>query len=120
MDQGGKDSDDGAALAAALGRDAPIDDAEFQRRLLADYDGVMRLRRIRPLAALADAFGWRALARPFAPAALGAATVLLGVVAGALTAPVAVNGEDEAYIYLTAALDSAGGFSAEVAAWAEQ
>lgn len=120
MDQGGKDGEDWTGLAAALGRDAPIDDAAFQRRLLADYDGEMRARRAGPLAALADAFGWRALARPFAPAALGAAMVMLGGAAGALTAPAAVAGDDEAYVYLTAALDSAGDFSTEVAAWAEQ
>ena len=120
MDHGGNDSEDWTALDAALGRDAPIDDAAFQRRLLADYDGVMRSRRARPLAALADAFGWRALARPIAPAALGAAMVLLGGVAGALTAPAAVAGDDEAYVYLAAALSPAADFSAEVAAWAEQ
>lgn len=120
MDQDGKDSEDWTAIDAALRRDAPIDDAAFQRRLLADYDGVMRSRRAAPLVALADAFGWRALARPLAPAALGAAMVMTGVVAGALTAPTAVAGEDEAYGYLTAALDPAGDFNAEVAAWAEQ
>ncbi|MFN3961252.1 MAG: hypothetical protein ACK4NP_15270, partial [Parvularculaceae bacterium] len=68
--------------------------------------------------ALADAFGWRALARPLAPAALGAVMVAVGGVLGAATAPAA--GDLEAYVYLAAGLDPAGGFSAEVASWAEQ
>ncbi len=112
--------EDWTAVEAMLGRDAAGADPEFQRRLLADYDGAMRSRRTRPLAALADAFGWRALARPFAPAMLGAAMVVLGGAVGALTAPAAVAGEEEAYAYLTAGLETAGDFSAEVAAWAEQ
>jgi len=117
MRQDEKDREEWAALlgAAAGAEETPPD---LGPRLLADYDAVMRARRAGPLAALADAFGWRALARPLAPAALGAVMVAVGGVLGAATAPAA--GDDEAYIYLAAGLDPAGGFSAEVASWAEQ
>lgn len=120
IEHGEQNDADWTALDGVLGRDAPIDDPDFQRRLLADFDGVMAARRASPLAALAEAFGWRALARPLAPAALGAAMVMLGGVIGALTAPVGVAADEEAYVYLTAGLDPAGDFSAEVASWAEQ
>lgn len=114
------DEKERAEWTALLGAAAPAAPApDFERRLLADYDAVMRGRRSAPLAALADAFGWRALARPLAPIALGALMVALGGVVGAATAP-AVASDDEAYGYLTAALDPADGFSAEVASWAEQ
>lgn len=90
---------------------------EFKSRLLADYDAVMRARRVNPFEAIAEAFGWRALAGPFAPAGIGAAMVLLGAVFGASGAPAR---DDEAYAYLTAALDPAAGLAEEVAAWAGQ
>jgi len=106
------------ALLGAAAPDRPAAAPDFERRLLADYDAAMRGRRSGPLAALADAFGWRALARPLAPVALGALMVVLGGVVGAATAPAVAS--DEAYGYLTAALDPADGFSAEVASWAEQ
>lgn len=117
MTQGEKTSRDWAALDAALGRDAPLVDPDFERRLLADYDTIMRSRRANPLAALADAFGWRALARPYAPAALAAAMVMMGGLVGAVTTPAA---DDDVFIYLTAGLDLSADFSAEVAAWADQ
>lgn len=119
IEHGEQNDADWTALVGAPERDAPIDDPEFQRRLLADFDGVMRSRRTSPLAALADAFGWRALARPLAPAALAAAIVMLGVVVGALSAPVGAA-DEQAYVFLTAGLDPAADFSAEVASWAEQ
>ncbi|MDZ7629740.1 MAG: hypothetical protein U5J99_15160 [Parvularculaceae bacterium] len=98
------------------------DTAALQRRLLEDYDAAMRAKRAGPLNALADAFGWRALARPFAPAALGAAMVALGAVFGATTSGSFGAGarDDEAYAYLSAALDPSYGFSEEVSAWAGQ
>lgn len=113
----GKERAEWTALLGVAAPDAPAA-PDFERRLLADYDAVMRGRRSGPLAALADAFGWRALARPLAPIALGALMVALGVVVGAATAPAVASDDD--YGYLTAALDPADGFSAEVASWAGQ
>jgi hypothetical protein len=99
MRQDEKDREEWAALfgAAAGAAETPPD---LGPRLLADYDAVMRARRAGPLAAL------------------GAVMVAVGGVLGAATAPAA--GDDEAYVYLAAGLDPAGGFSAEVASWAEQ
>lgn len=107
-----KDLDD--LLAPA--RDYP-ETAALQRRLLEDYDAAMRARRAGPLNTLADAFGWRALARPFAPAALGAAMIALGAGLGATTATAR---DDEAYAYMSAALDPSYGLGEEVSAWAGQ
>jgi hypothetical protein len=90
---------------------------EFRSRLLADYDAVMRARRANPFETIADAFGWRALARPWAPAGIGAAMVMLGAVFGATTSSAR---DDEAYAYLSAALDPSYGLSEEVTAWAGQ
>jgi hypothetical protein len=108
-----------AALLNA-GTEAPAVTPEFQQRLIADFDALMRARRAGPLTAFADAFGWPALARPFAPAALGAAMVALGGFTGAVTASGGAGSADDAYSYLAAGLDPAGDFGAEVAAWAEQ
>lgn len=91
---------------------------DFISRLLADYDAVMRARRANPFNAIADAFGWRALARPLAPAGIGAAIIALGAFAGAATARGA--GEDEAITYLSAALDPSFGLTEEALSWAEQ
>lgn len=93
---------------------------EFKSRLLADYDAVMRARRANPFNAIADAFGWRALARPWAPAGIGAAMIALGAFAGAATATARTAGEDEAYTYLSAALDPSYGLTEEALSWAEQ
>ncbi len=95
---------------------------EFKSRLLADYDDVMRARRANPLVAIADAFGWRALARPWAPAGIGAAMIALGAFTGAATstATLASAREDEAMTYLSAALDPSFGMTEEALSWAEQ
>lgn len=93
---------------------------EFKSRLLADYDAVMRAKRANPLRALADAFGWRALERPWAPASLGAAMVALGAYVGAATSTGAATADAEAYAYLSAALGPSFGLTEEVASWAEQ
>jgi hypothetical protein len=93
---------------------------EFKSRLLADYDAVMRARRDNPFNAVAEAFGWRALARPWAPAGIGAAMVMLGAVAGAATATARAAGEEEAVTYLYAALDPTYGLTEEALSWAEQ
>lgn len=95
---------------------------EFKSRLLADYDAVMRAKRNNLLNVVADAFGWRALARPFAPAGLAAGFVALGAVAGAVTAAPAgaSTPDDEAYTYLLAALDLSFGLTEEALSWAEQ
>lgn len=95
---------------------------EFKSRLLADYDAVMRARRANPLEAIADAFGWRALARPWAPAGVGAAIAALGAVFGAATSGAFGPGarDDEAYAYLSTAFEPSYGLSEEVSAWAGQ
>lgn len=95
---------------------------EFKSRLLDDYDAVMRARRANPFAAVADAFGWRALARPLAPAGIGAAMVMLGAVLGAATSGAVGSGarDDEAYAFMSAALDPSDGIDEEVSAWAGQ
>ncbi len=97
---------------------------ELKSRLLADYDAFMRARRASPLHALADAFGWPALARPWAPASIGATMVALGALLGATTATTTLAGaaasEDEAYVYLSAALDRSFDLTKEYATWDEQ
>jgi len=93
---------------------------EFKSRLLADYDKVMRAKRASPLAALADAFGWRVLARPWAAAGLGAIMVIFGASVGATTSGLASAREAEAYAYLSAALDPSFDLTEEVATWADQ
>jgi hypothetical protein len=92
---------DDAVLARLLDAAPPVaaDDA-FRARLLADFE--QAARRPRPLAALADAFGWSILTRPFAPAGLAAGVVALGFAAGAsssLAAP-----DVSAYVYLAEAV----------------
>ena len=96
--------------------------SEFKSRLLADYDAVMRAKRASPFNAIADAFGWRALARPWAPAGMAAAMVALGAFTGAATssAGLSVAREDEALTYLSAALDPSFGLAEEALSWAEQ
>lgn len=61
---------------------------ELAARLLADYDRHQRRRRDRlSLRLFADAFGWRALARPVAAASVIASLLAGGFVAGAAAAP---------------------------------
>jgi hypothetical protein len=93
---------------------------EFKSRLLADYDAVMREKRNDPLRVIADAFGWRALARPWAPAGLAAAFVSLGVFTGALTSTGAYARDDEAVSYLSAALEPSFSLAEDTLSWAEQ
>lgn len=94
---------------------------EFKGRLLADYDAVMRAKRNNPFHAIAEAFGWRALARPWAPAGLAAAFVALGAFTGAVTAGgAAAARDDEAYTYLSAALEPSFTLTEEALSWAEQ
>ena len=95
--------------------------AGFEGRLLDGYDAAMRARRDNPFKAIADAVGWRALARPWAPAGLAAATVALGAFTGALTATGAAGvRDDEAMTYLSAALEPSFGLTEEALSWAEQ
>ncbi len=117
-----KDWDEWVALrnAANIETKAITMAPEFKSRLLIDYDTVMRAKRANPLGALADAFGWHALARPWAAASLGAAMVMLGAFVGAATASGASAREEEAYAYLSAALDPAFDLTEEVATWADQ
>lgn len=93
---------------------------EFKSRLLADYDAVMREKRNNPMRAIAEAFGWRALARPWAPAGLAAAFVALGGFTGAVTAAPALAQDDEAVTYLSAALEPTFALTEEALSWAGQ
>ncbi|MFN0022305.1 MAG: hypothetical protein ACKVS5_00235 [Parvularculaceae bacterium] len=90
---------------------------DLKSRLLADYDAFMRARRNEPLHALAEAFGWPALSRPWAPASLGATMVALGALLGATTSTGAAASEDEAYVYLSAALDRSFDLTKEYQIW---
>lgn len=90
-------------LSEAMGPD-------FRAKLLASFDDFQRKRRARlSLGAFADAFGWKALGRPFAPAGILGALCAIGFVAGAS----ASNGADAD---LAAALDQSFSYQAE-SAW---
>jgi hypothetical protein len=90
-------------LSEALGPD-------FRARLLAGFDDFQRKRRTRlTLSSFAEAFGWKALGRPIAPAGILGALCAIGFVAGA-----SANGAADAD--LSAALDRSFSYSAE-AAW---
>lgn len=87
-------------LSEALGPD-------FRERLLAGFDDFERKRRTRlTLTSFAEAFGWRALGRPIAPAGILGALCAIGFVAGA-----SANGAPDAD--LSAALDQSFSYSAE-------
>jgi hypothetical protein len=113
-----KDRPDDPALDALLAA-APLfgaDDA-YRARLLADFDAQRRASRTRPAFTLfADAFGWRALARPLASAGMLAGLCATGFIAGA----VASANDGEAYAALSEAFDQSFDLSEENASWAEE
>lgn len=77
---------------------------DFKARLLAAFDDYQR-RRSSPFALLAEAVGWRALARPVAAGGVLAGLLAAGYVAGAAAAP----GDSAAYAELAAAIDESFG-----------
>ncbi len=109
---------DDAALDALLAS-APLfgaDDA-CRARLLADFDAQRRASRTRLAFTLfADAFGWRALARPLASAGMLAGLCVSGFIAGAA----ASANDGEAYAALSEAFDQSFDLSEENASWAEE
>lgn len=113
-----KDRPDDAALDALLAA-APhfaADDA-FRARLLKDFDARRRaVRTRRTFTLFADAFGWRALARPLASAGMLAGLCVTGFVAGAAAAP----NDGETYAALSEAFDQSFDLTEENASWAEE
>lgn len=90
---------------------------DFKARLIASFDDHQRRRRNRAAFTLfADAFGWRALARPLASAGILAGVCATGFIAGAAASP----SDSETYAELAASLDQSFGFSEENASWAEE
>jgi len=89
--------------------------AEFKARLLNSYDTHMRERKNRlSLALFADAFGFRAFARP-----LAAAASLGGVCAAGFIAGVAAPSDDNSsYAELASAIDQSFAIAEEAETWA--
>lgn len=94
-------SADLAALDRVL-RTAPAlaPTGDFNERLLADFDALPRRSRL--LAAFADAFGWRMLARPLAPVGIAACVVAAGFSAGVVSTTAIA--EESAYYYFAEAV----------------
>lgn len=90
---------------------------EFKDGLLASYDAYMRRRKNRlSLALFADAFGWRALARPLGAAAMLGGLCVAGFVAGAAASP----GEAQTYAELSSAFEQSFALTEENGSWAEE
>lgn len=90
---------------------------EFKDGLLAAYDAYMRRRKSRlSLTLFAEAFGWRALARPLAAAAALGSFCVAGFVAGAAASP----GEAETYAELSSAFEQSFTLTEENGSWAEE
>ncbi len=105
-----------AALAHLREVDAILG-PDLAARLLSDYDTHQRRRRERlSLASFADAFGWRALARPIAAAGLLGSLCAGGFIAGAA----ATTGGADAYAELSTAIDQSLDFTGEDASWAAE
>ncbi|MCB2096506.1 MAG: hypothetical protein KDE05_02645 [Parvularculaceae bacterium] len=97
------------ALADMRIADAAPDDA-FRSLALAGFDAFARARRKRlSLDLFADAFGWRALARPLAAASLLLTFGAAGVIAGAATP----EADNALYAELSDAFDQDYGFVEE-------
>jgi hypothetical protein len=80
---------------------------DFRERLLASFDDFQRKKRSRlSLGEFADAFGWKPLGRPFAPAGILGALCAIGFVAGA-------SADSGADADLSAALDESFSYQAE-------
>lgn len=90
--------------------DAAPDDA-FRALALAGFDAFARARRKKRLSLdlFADAFGWRALARPLAAASLLLTAGAAGVIAGAATP----ENDNALYAELSDAFDQDYGFVEE-------
>ncbi len=103
------DDMDDAKLDALLSLSRPLEaDSAFQSSLLHAFDARTRRRRERlSLTIFAEAFGWRALARPMAAASLLAGICMTGFVAGAAASP----SDGETYAELSAAVDQSFNFS---------
>lgn len=100
-----------AIVAEALAHMREVDDVlgpELRARILAGFDDFHRRRRARlSLQSFAEAFGWRALARPRAAAALLAGLCAIGFFAGAAVG-------DAGDVELAAALDQSFGAAENV------
>lgn len=96
---------------------AEIPGMEFKARLLASYDEHRRRARNRFSSALfADAFGWRALARPLAAAGVLSGVCAAGYVAGAAASP----GGVQTYAEFAAEFGQSFDLAEEDSAWAEE
>jgi hypothetical protein len=92
-------------------------DDSFRARLLSEFDaGRRRARSKISLMLFAEAFGWRALARPVAAFSLLAGVCATGFLAGAAAAP----GDRETYAALDEAFDQSFDLNVESANWAEE
>lgn len=122
LKKGGRDSGDAIdALLDDVFRQSrslqEIPGMEFKDGLLASYDAYMRRRRNRlSLTLFADAFGWRALARPFGAAAMLGSLCVAGFIAGAAASP----GEAETYAELSSAFEQSFALTEENGSWAEE
>lgn len=89
---------------------------EFKARLLSGFDDVQRRRNRLSLSTFADAFGWRALARPLGAAGFLASVCVSGFLAGAVAAPA----DSGAYDELAAAFDQSFALTEEGDQWVEE
>ncbi len=100
-----------AVIADWREQDRVLDEAlgpDYRQRLLAGFDDFQRRRRARlSLSSFAEAFGWRALGRPLAPAGILAALCAIGFIVGA--SATGGGAEEE----LIAALDQSFDYSVE-------
>ena len=103
------------ALAKALrAEDSSQPDSAFRERALAGFDAeIRRRRRAFSLQAFADALGWRAIARPAAPALLAASAVIAGFAVGLVSR----GANEEAYAYFASAYDEAFSDNGEEPLW---
>lgn len=96
---------------------AAVPGMEFKAILMQSFDDVQRRRRARlSLSLIADAFGWRALSRPMAAAALLGGVCAAGFAAGAAVPA----GEAAAYAEIASAFDQSFSLAEESDLWAEE
>jgi hypothetical protein len=109
---------DDARLDALLSLSKPLEaDSVFQSGLLHGFDAhVRRKNNALSLSLFADAFGWRALARPLAAASLLAGICTTGFVAGAAASP----SDGDTYAELSAAFDQSFNLSEDTVSWAKE
>lgn len=112
------DDTDDAKLDALLSLSRPLEaDSAFQSSLLHAFDARARRKNERlSLTVFAEAFGWRALARPMAAASILAGICTTGFVAGAAASP----NESDTYAELSAAFDQSFDLSEDIGSWARE